>query len=170
MLDGLPVTDYSAVSPAWFEQVAGEPVGYDGAFVGPLREAAGEFSGGTPSGGVTAAGGGDQWIVRLTEAATLLAGSVRETERLLDAPGVDFQVIRGLGLPGQVLVRSALSPDQAEAQLAGNPRVATSSRMPRSSRSHSQRSGFPVADRPAQRGPVRRDAGRRHRRAGSLGR
>ena len=67
--------------------MAGEPVGYDGAFVGPLAEAAGEFSGGTGSGGVAAAGGGDQWIVRLTEAATRLAGAVRETERLLDAPG-----------------------------------------------------------------------------------
>ena len=47
-----------------------------------------------------------RWIVRLTPEAVQTVDSVAQTEHLLNQGNVDFQVIRGLGLAGQLLVRA----------------------------------------------------------------
>ena len=120
VLDGLSLSDYTAVSPAWFAQVAGASLGRDAREVGTLSAAIGAASGAAdPAGDV------DQWIIRLTSHATAQAGSVLGVEPLLDTPAADFEVLGGLGLPGQVLARSSASAAEATAALQANPNVAS---------------------------------------------
>jgi subtilisin family serine protease len=79
------------------------------------------------SGAGTASGGDqavDRWIVRLTPAAAARLDSVSRAESLLDPLAADFQIVRGLGLPGQLLVQAFASHDIARAALAANPHVA----------------------------------------------
>jgi subtilisin family serine protease len=111
---------YEAVSPAWFAQMVNAARESSGAVYGPLTAAAG-----TGSGGWQASAEAAQWIVRLTESATGRAGSVSGVQLLLDSDSVAFDVVRGLGLPGQVLVRSVASADEVYKALAGNGNVAT---------------------------------------------
>ena len=80
--------DYDQVSPAWFEANEGEAVAGVESLAGADAAAAG-------SGELASDAAGPQWIIRLTEQATRLAGSVRDAEWLLEAPGIDFQVVRG---------------------------------------------------------------------------
>jgi hypothetical protein len=47
-----------------------------------------------------------RWIVQLTAAATDASSSSARAQMWLDAGAVDFQVLRGLGLPGQLLVQA----------------------------------------------------------------
>jgi Tol biopolymer transport system component len=62
-------------------------------------------------------------MVRLTESATAGLASLRDAEGLLDTLAADVQVLRGLGLPGQLLVRSFASGEITRAALAANPDV-----------------------------------------------
>lgn len=66
----------------------------------------------------------NRWIVRLNSAGLQLAPSIADTERILDTAGADFQVIRGLGMLGLVLVRSNATAEASEASLAANSKVA----------------------------------------------
>ena len=68
---------------------------------------------------------GDLWIVRLTPDAVRQVDSVGESAELFSGGDVEFRVIRGLGLPGQLLVQP-LDADQAavQASLGGNPHLA----------------------------------------------
>jgi subtilisin family serine protease len=116
LLDG--AADYNSVTPAWFAQVA--RAAPEPAIYGPMTATAGGGSGGWESSAEVA-----QWIVRLTETATEQAGSVAGAKTLLDSGSVAFDVVRGLGLPGQVLVRASGSADQVRAALADNTKVAT---------------------------------------------
>jgi subtilisin family serine protease len=50
--------------------------------------------------------GGDAWIVKLTDAATTSAGSVAGVQQLFVSADIPADVVRGLGLPGMVLVSS----------------------------------------------------------------
>lgn len=64
------------------------------------------------------------WIVQLTRESLAGAQGPAEVEALLDGFGADFQVIHGLGLPGQVLVQASLNTrDLAESSLQNNARV-----------------------------------------------
>ena len=66
----------------------------------------------------------DRWIVRLTPQATLQAGSVQGVAALFDSTGSGLSVVRGLGLPGQVLLEAAgQSPAVVEAALRASPYV-----------------------------------------------
>ncbi len=65
------------------------------------------------------------WIVRFRESALGGIGAVAQTASLLVGSGVEFQVLRGLGLVGQVLVRAVgVSPDLVSSVLATNPFIA----------------------------------------------
>lgn len=65
------------------------------------------------------------WIVRFNASALNGISSVAQTASLLVGSGVEFQVLRGLGLVGQVLVRSTgASPDMVQNVLAANSSVA----------------------------------------------
>ncbi|NOX53028.1 MAG: S8 family serine peptidase, partial [Planctomycetes bacterium] len=69
--------------------------------------------------------GSGRWIVRLTPEAVQRAGSVAGTIPLLNQGGVSFRVVRGLGLPGQILVQAVdASPAAVEKALGQNPNVA----------------------------------------------
>jgi len=64
------------------------------------------------------------WIVRFSAPALEAITSVAQTASLLVGSGVEFEALRGLGLVGQVLVRSYGAPaDAAQRALAANPNV-----------------------------------------------
>ncbi len=62
-----------------------------------------------------------QWIVRINESTTQKIGSLSDAASFLDTDDTDFRVIRGLGLPGMLLVESrSQSGELAERSLALN--------------------------------------------------
>ncbi len=104
LLDAGGIGGYNEVSSAWFENVPSVTQTPIAPFIGPVAVAVG-FNGGNWQDSASVA----QWIVRLTPAATQQAGSVAGATTLLTTDSVPFTVVRGLGLPGQVLVRSSAS-------------------------------------------------------------
>ncbi|MCD4726690.1 MAG: S8 family serine peptidase, partial [Pirellulales bacterium] len=65
------------------------------------------------------------WIVQFDTAAVADVASVADTASLLVGGGVEFEVLRGLGLVGQVLVRSSdASLEAVQSQLSENVNVA----------------------------------------------
>jgi subtilisin family serine protease len=118
VLSGVQAGDYDQVSPAWFAAVPQIVAGVQDA---PAAESPTVFGPVQAASGVQAT----RWIVRLTEAATDGVEDVRQAEQLLDGLNADFQVLGGLGLPGQLLVRSFASLDATQAALTANPYVAS---------------------------------------------
>lgn len=111
---------YDVVSPFWFEAPA--PISQDvtvavnanrsSAFIGPRRD---------PDWQATI---GQEWILRLNADAIGLVDAIRDFDSLLDSEHVDFEVVRGLGLPGMVLMQSfAAEPSAAEQWLSSHPMV-----------------------------------------------
>jgi subtilisin family serine protease len=93
------------VAPLWFEDVAGDlEIRHAGALAFDAQGAAID-----PPAEVAAAAANNlfDWIVQFDTASLDGINSVAETASLLAGGGVEFQVIRGLGLVGQVLVRSS---------------------------------------------------------------
>ena len=87
--------DYDLVDPAWFQTVSTES---------------------NP--------GATEWIVRLTQSATASISNVADAASVLNVADVSFQILKGLGLPGQVLVRSTNSDADIQAALSNNLNVA----------------------------------------------
>ncbi|MDA1050593.1 MAG: S8 family serine peptidase [Planctomycetota bacterium] len=98
------MTDYDFVSPPWFETAVD----------------ATRLSASADGSGVSGASGGDfvgplpvqnpatiRWIVRFDPASLIGINSARDTQSLLPTGEIEFQVLYGLGLPGQVLVESS---------------------------------------------------------------
>ena len=108
LLSGGGLDDYDRIAPDWFAAPTG-----DVAARAIASSAAGESS------------PGSRWIVRLTEEATAQARGVDDVVSILNSRGPSFVVVRGLGLPGQVLVTTSLDHDQAQAALGANSRVAS---------------------------------------------
>ena len=101
------------IAPAWFEVVAGAPQ-ESAAGLAPLAWA---------GGAVDARAG--YWIVQLTEQAAADARSVADVGRLLPQGGVDFQVVKGLGAAGQVLIYApGAGPDAVSDWLGRSANVA----------------------------------------------
>ena len=117
------MADYDTVSSHWFDtrsgQVSTAAVSLD--FVGPLTLAQFEArSAGSGQSGL-AEEPEEQWIVRLTPQATALLSSVNDAGKLLSTSTTEFRVIRGLGLPGQLLVEApGVSVREAELALESN--------------------------------------------------
>src|SRR3954451_23850274 len=59
----------------------------------------------------TSSGTTDRWIVRLTADAVAQAPSVAAASQLLQRTAIPVDVLRGLGLPGQLLVAGAGDSD-----------------------------------------------------------
>ncbi len=118
LLSGNGLDEYDRVSPEWFATALNVSTAAPGVRVGSVSGASGAASG---SGGEQFV---DRWIVRLTPGATGQLGSVGRAEHLLDTLTANFQVIRGLGLPGQLLLHSFASHDVARSALSANPHVA----------------------------------------------
>ncbi len=119
--------DYDTVSSHWFDtragQVSAAAVLLD--FVGPATAAQFEAR----SSGLSQSGLADdpeeQWIVRLTPEATALLPSVNDAGKLLSTSTTEFRVIRGLGLPGQLLVEApGASVQEVELALESDPSTA----------------------------------------------
>ena len=118
MLSISPV-DYGQVSAAWF--ASGPTTGmslmtalanYDATAVLPRNNVPTETS--------------TRWIVRLTPEALQNAPSVADAAGMFSACSTEFQVLCGLGLPGQVLIQASGSDLAAvEAALRANPAIAS---------------------------------------------
>jgi CSLREA domain-containing protein len=105
LLSGAGQVDYDHVSPDWFATPATNVVKM--AFVSPISESA-------PS---------TRWIVRLSEEATEKIQGVGDAKSVLNQGGGSFDVLRGLGLPGLVLVTTTLDQADVEARLRASPDV-----------------------------------------------
>jgi subtilisin family serine protease len=105
-----------AIAPQWFASVA-PPAVQAAAVATPVRQMA--WNGHTVN--VRA----DEWIVQVADARLAQLGSVGDVARLLPRAGFDFQVVKGLGRAGQVVVRTPGASAQAVARWLGqNPNVA----------------------------------------------
>ena len=107
LLSGAGLDDYERVSPDWFVSVVGSR--------------AAEAAGLAAAADVAL----DRWIVRLSPETLQEVHGVQQVARILNRFDASFDVLRGLGLPGQVLVTSTLDPSRTEAALAANPCVAS---------------------------------------------
>ncbi|MCY2987411.1 MAG: proprotein convertase P-domain-containing protein, partial [Planctomycetota bacterium] len=116
VLEGPGIADYGPITPAGFGTVPQIYTGADAVTASSLTS-------GSDSRQIDV--GWSRWIVQLNAAASQHLDSAAAVERLLDTAAVDFQVVRGLGLPGQVLVLT-LGDDEARAadSLRNNPDVA----------------------------------------------
>jgi subtilisin family serine protease len=111
--------DYDRVASAWFASgsdltaPAIPPAGMSlmGSDVGPANPASPDY--------------GARWLVRLDSQSAAEAGVVTGAAKLLNRGDVSFQILCGLGLPGQLLVQApAGAAAAAEASLRSNPAVA----------------------------------------------
>ena len=120
LLSAVRPVEYHQVAAEWFEEIPN-------VFVLPSQQTMGMLSGVLGGAGSISSSELDvaRWIVRLTELALAEIGDLWRAEYVLDQLSADFQVIRGLGLPGQMLVRSFSSTEAARAALASNPGVAS---------------------------------------------
>ncbi len=107
------------VSPLWFQDLSGAE--------DPLHAGPAAWSAASADEQAPALAGDDQtcdWIVRFDAAAATAISSLADTASLLVGSGVEFEVLRGLGLVGQVLVRSYGAPAAAvEDSLSNNQNV-----------------------------------------------
>jgi len=103
--------EYDAVHPAWFADIAAEAGANEEPLAASTAAEGANSEGHSPS----------RWIVRLNEQAVEQVGSVAGAGALLATGGGQFEVIRGLGLPGQMLVQAeGTSRDAAETALQQN--------------------------------------------------
>src|SRR4051812_29252041 len=105
---------YTSSSPTWFQSVA-----VTAGWQLNQSQAAGALAGSGAS--TEAAGELSSWIVRLDEATTAQLQSVAASEEVLASPEIQLQVVRGLGLPGQLLVQTSGTAAQVAAALSANP-------------------------------------------------
>jgi CSLREA domain-containing protein len=118
IIDGEPA--YAQVSALWFQpghQSSEVAVGTSAAksasaFIGPQRTSATETL------------WRQEWVIRLSEQAASRLPNLTDADPMLDGERVNFDVIRGLGLPGMLLVESfSPTPSDASSWLSSNPFV-----------------------------------------------
>ncbi len=90
--------DYGAVLPEWFASV-------EGTTLSPVSDGQGLGAQSTTSNDQSSDSGTQDWVVRFTESATQGMTSVAQTQSLL-GEGHTAEVVKGLGLVGQVVVRT----------------------------------------------------------------
>ena len=119
MLSGVTAAEYEQVDPAWFASLGGEStasmtVGPSGAYGHGQGVVAGD------------AGVNNRWIVRLSSEGVGLSPEVRNVLCVLDTGAHSLKVVRGLGLPGQVLVdSSAATAADIQEMLSQHPLVSS---------------------------------------------
>ena len=116
--------NYDQVSAAWFGVVsANDAASTDAALNSPFDRASDRATiiGPTLPNSISSS----QWIVRLTQEALSNIDSPAETTAVLQEAGIPFRVIRGLGLPGQVLIEApGVADADIETALRGNSKLA----------------------------------------------
>jgi subtilisin family serine protease len=96
----------SLVSPTWFQSVAGvEGPAHAGAPAATAQDTQTSAAGAATA--TAAQSNLYDWIVQFNTAAAAGVSSVADTATLLAGGGINFQVIEGLGVVGEVLVRSS---------------------------------------------------------------
>jgi subtilisin family serine protease len=94
------------VSPAWFQSVSGvEGPQHAGTATWTVQDTAASSASTATS--TTSQANLYDWIVQFNTAALSGVSSVADTASLLVGGGINFQVVEGLGLTGEVLVRSS---------------------------------------------------------------
>ena len=125
-----PGLDYEHVASDWFDTkvdlVVAVARSFD--FIGPLTLAEFEARSALFSNEsvvqTTQEQSTEQWIVRLTSEATSLLSQVEDAEDLLRTSTAEFRIVRGLGLPGQLLVEAPeASAQEVQVALQSNPLV-----------------------------------------------
>jgi subtilisin family serine protease len=108
---------YVTATSAWFQTVATHSrqptvvsTGFSTAAIGPVTAAQAAVPG--------------EWIVRLSKTALGSVGTVAEAATYLDNRALGVKVVRGLGLPGQLLVRASAADGEVRSYLQGIPGVA----------------------------------------------
>ncbi|MFP6620369.1 MAG: LEPR-XLL domain-containing protein, partial [Pirellulaceae bacterium] len=120
MLSGVTGVDYHQVDADWFASLGHKnppntSAGPSGAYGHGQGNSAGDFTAAT-----------NRWIVRLTSDAVATAPGVHNVQCVLDTGAYPLEVVRGLGLPGQVLVNSGdAGSDQVRQLLSGHPLVSS---------------------------------------------
>lgn len=113
-------TPATLVSPEWFQDVSNGLDFWDASASGWSA-----LSDSNPPALAPASSQASDWIVRFRDSALNGIVSVAQTSSLLVGSGVEFQVLRGLGVVGEVLVRaSGVSSDVVTAALTANPHIA----------------------------------------------
>lgn len=107
VLSGAQSGTYDVVAPQWFD------------VIGPA------IADTTPQSAGASQSTGSEWIIRLTPDAVAASTSVEDSQNWLNSGELTFQVVKGLGLPGQLLVQANGGADSAvSAALQANPYVA----------------------------------------------
>jgi subtilisin family serine protease len=108
---------YVTATSAWFQTVATHSrqptvvsTGFSAAASGPETAAQAAVPG--------------EWIVRLSKTALASVRTVAEAATLVDNQALGLEVVRGLGLPGQLLVRASAADGDVRSYLQGIPGVA----------------------------------------------
>ena len=115
------VDEYLSVAAAWFEQLSLSSAARVASGGFTLEQATGKVRWQSQLVDVFS----DEWIVQLTPSAASSIQSVSQVASLFAPEGLQFEVIGGLGLVGQVLVRvSGAAFDDVAAWLSANPNVA----------------------------------------------
>ena len=125
-----PGLDYEHVASDWFDTKVDPVVAVARSFefVGPLTlaefEARSALFSDEPVVEAPQEQSEEQWIVRLTPEATSLLSQVDDAEDVLNTSTAEFCVVRGLGLPGQLLVEAPeASAQEVQVALQSNPLV-----------------------------------------------
>ena len=125
-----PGLDYEHVASDWFDTKVDPVVAVASSFnfVGPLTlaefQARSALFSDEPVAEAPQEQSEEQWIVRLTPEATALLSHVEDAEDVLRTSAVEFCVVRGLGLPGQLLIEAPeASAQEVQVALQSNPLV-----------------------------------------------
>jgi subtilisin family serine protease/Tol biopolymer transport system component len=120
-LSASAAVEFAAAAPGWFAINPAAPI--IGAW--PSAHASAMISAGAGEESATPSIETSDWIVRLTPDASARAGSVVGAAQMFDDDSMSWQVVRGLGLPGQLLVRAAGSKSDIIAALDAHPDIAS---------------------------------------------
>ena len=132
---------YASVMPSWFAAVSDQSVNvsHDGGAVVSVASTPSAVA--SRNNGLTvampsvslspasAAGvAGSEWIIRLSHRALVAVRTVADAAAYFDTAPLGLEVVEGLGLPGQLLVRTSAAVGAVEKYLAGNTDIASFSR------------------------------------------
>lgn len=113
LLAATPSVNHFQVSPDWFSTLS----------ISPGQGAAATAQVDIQDEGVSASDTASRWILQLTPEAVSAASTVQAAANLLLQSGLNMQVVRGLGLQGQLLVSGTATIAETTAALAANPNI-----------------------------------------------
>ena len=132
---------YASVTPSWFAAVSDQSANVSQAGGAVLSVASTPSAVASQNNGLTVAiplasiatatearVAGSEWIIRLSSRALESVRTVADAAAYLGATPLGLEVVEGLGLPGQVLVRTSAAVGAVEHYFAGNTDIASFSR------------------------------------------